>query len=69
MAAQAGNGDPGDRADTQDPNGEHVRHHQEKEESKGESYTPTSRELSIYGNSRVTAPRLDVLGGTEGRDR
>ena len=39
MAAQAGNGDPGDRADTQDRNGEHVRHHQEKEESKGKPYT------------------------------
>ena len=40
MAAQAGNGDPGDRADTRDPNWEHVRHHQEAEESKGEPYTP-----------------------------
>ena len=40
MAAQAGNGDPGDRADTPERNGEHVRHHHEAEESKKEPYTP-----------------------------
>ena len=36
VATRAGNGVPEDRADTQDPNGENVRDHQEEEEVEAE---------------------------------
>ena len=69
VATRAGNGVPGDRADTQDPNGEHVRHHQEEEESNGTPYTHKllrSSPFTVTPESRPPGRRYVILWSPRG---